>query len=517
MKNDGTACQQTVAKSGFKHDGDGSHGAGRKNCDEKYIERGAALILDAEEGKEAELKKANRHKNGHPLVYTESLIMSVALVRSMLGMPYRQLAGFVGAMLGPENVPSYGHLRERINRLDVKIVDNFVLASSKPGMIRLVVDSSGLRQHNCGSWIAKKWKTKRGFVKIHFLIDADTKKVLGLKVTDESVGDPTVFQEMFDDVLRMLGPVPKGFTDMEIEEKARIGAIRAAAQDDVDEVVTAAIREAAGDIKVEVAGAVASAGVEVAKGAASAGVEVAKGAASAGVEVAKGAASAGVEVAKGAASAGVEVAKGAASAGVEVAKGAASAGVEVAKGAASAGVEIAGATTVETANMKPRQNRMPSNPAAVRRTINKIAKEAVSDISHTPFVIVLGDRAYATRTIIEAVKKAGFVPGILFKKNAKDAGDDPDDPWDEQACDQLGAGEQNVASLPTEDKVANREEWKKLNGYGKRWIVEIVFASFKRMFGESVSSLTKEAIIQEVRIKVAIYNGLIDKEMARAC
>ncbi len=484
MKNDGTACQQTVAKSGFKHDGDGSHGAGRKNCDEKYIERGAALILDAEEGKEAELKKANRHKNGHPLVYTESLIMSVALVRSMLGMPYRQLAGFVGAMLGPENVPSYGHLRERINRLDVKIVDNFVLASSKPGMIRLVVDSSGLRQHNCGSWIAKKWKTKRGFVKIHFLIDADTKKVLGLKVTDESVGDPTVFQEMFDDVLRILGPVPKGFTDMEIEEKARIGAIRAAAQDDVDEVVTAAIREAAGDIKVEVAGAVASVGVEVAKGAASVGVEVAKGAASVGVEVAKGAASA---------------------------------GVEVAKGAASAGVEIAGATTAETANMKPRQNRMPSNPAAVRRTINKIAKEAVSDISHTPFVIVLGDRAYATRTIIEAVKKAGFVPGILFKKNAKDAGDDPDDPWDEQACDQLGAGEQNVASLPTEDKVANREEWKKLNGYGKRWIVEIVFASFKRMFGESVSSLTKEAIIQEVRIKVAIYNGLIDKEMARAC
>ena len=506
MKNDGTACQQTVAKSGFKHDGDGSHGAGRKNCDEKYIERGAALILDAEEGKEAELKKANRHKNGHPLVYTESLIMSVALVRSMLGMPYRQLAGFVGAMLGPENVPSYGHLRERINRLDVKIVDNFVLASSKPGMIRLVVDSSGLRQHNCGSWIAKKWKTKRGFVKIHFLIDADTKKVLGLKVTDESVGDPTVFQEMFDDVLRILGPVPKGFTDMEIEEKARIGAIRAAAQDDVDEVVTAAIREAAGDIKVEVAGAVASVGVEVAKGAASVGVEVAKGAASAGVEVAKGAASAGVEVAKGAASAGVEVAKGAASA-----------GVEVAKGAASAGVEIAGATTVETANMKPRQNRMPLNPAAVRRTINKIAKEAVSDISHTPFVIVLGDRAYATRTIIGAVKKAGFVPGILFKKNAKDAGENPDDPWDEQACDQLGAGEQNVASLPTEDKVANREEWKKLNGYGKRWIVEIVFASFKRMFGESVSSLTKEAIIQEVRIKVAIYNGLIDKEMARAC
>ena len=145
MKNDGTACQQTVAKSGFKHDGGGSHSARGKNCDEKYIDRGRELVLSSEENKEAELKKANRRKPGHPFIYTDSFIMSLALVRCVLKMPYRQLQGFAEGMLGSENVPSFGQIRERINRLEVNIVDNFVPVSSRPGMIRLVVDSSGLR------------------------------------------------------------------------------------------------------------------------------------------------------------------------------------------------------------------------------------------------------------------------------------------------------------------------------------------------------------------------------------
>lgn len=33
------------------------------------------------------------------------------------------------------------------------------------------------------------------------------------------------------------------------------------------------------------------------------------------------------------------------------------------------------------------------------------------------------------------------------------------------------------------------EEWKKNAEYGKRWLVEIVFSAFKRMFGEHTYSL----------------------------
>ena len=46
--------------------------------------------------------------------------------------------------------------------------------------------------------------------------------------------------------------------------------------------------------------------------------------------------------------------------------------------------------------------------------------------------------------------------------------------------------------------------------YGRRWIVEIVFSAFKRMFGEHLYSLKWKNMIQEVNLKVAAYNKLID-------
>ena len=55
-----------------------------------------------------------------------------------------------------------------------------------------------------------------------------------------------------------------------------------------------------------------------------------------------------------------------------------------------------------------------------------------------------------------------------------------------------------------------REEWKKKVEYGKRWLVEIVFSAFKRMFGEHLYSLKWKNMVQEVRIKVATYNRLVD-------
>ena len=40
----------------------------------------------------------------------------------------------------------------------------------------------------------------------------------------------------------------------------------------------------------------------------------------------------------------------------------------------------------------------------------------------------------------------------------------------------------------------------------------IVFSAFKRMFGEHLYSLKWKNMVQEVRIKVATYNRLVDME-----
>ena len=60
-----------------------------------------------------------------------------------------------------------------------------------------------------------------------------------------------------------------------------------------------------------------------------------------------------------------------------------------------------------------------------------------------------------------------------------------------------------------------REEWKKKVEYGKRWLAEIAFSAFKRMFGEHLYSLKWKNMVQEVRIKVATYNRLVDMGQER--
>ena len=48
--------------------------------------------------------------------------------------------------------------------------------------VALAVDSTGLKQHNSGEWIGQKWKVRRGFVKLHVLVDTDTRKILAIRV-----------------------------------------------------------------------------------------------------------------------------------------------------------------------------------------------------------------------------------------------------------------------------------------------------------------------------------------------
>jgi len=55
----------------------------------------------------------------------------------------------------------------------------------------------------------------------------------------------------------------------------------------------------------------------------------------------------------------------------------------------------------------------------------------------------------------------------------------------------------------------NYDLWKNSVSYGDRWIVECVFSTFKRMFGEHVTSHKRENMIHELKMKVCLYNKMI--------
>jgi hypothetical protein len=55
--------------------------------------------------------------------------------------------------------------------------------------VTIAVDSSGIKVSNRGEWIHKKWKVKRGFIKVHIAVDTKTKQILAIEVTKEDVGE----------------------------------------------------------------------------------------------------------------------------------------------------------------------------------------------------------------------------------------------------------------------------------------------------------------------------------------
>ncbi len=78
-------------------------------------------------------------------------------------------------------------------------------------------------------------------------------------------------------------------------------------------------------------------------------------------------------------------------------------------------------------------------------------------------------------------------------------------------CEQLGRNKNSkISEISINKRKKNRDRWKKRVRYGQRWISKVVFSSFKRLFGSAVHSRKWENIVQEIQIKVHVYNLFCD-------
>ncbi len=65
-----------------------------------------------------------------------------------------------------------------------------------------------------------------------------------------------------------------------------------------------------------------------------------------------------------------------------------------------------------------------------------------------------------------------------------------------------------MRNLSVIDQTNDLRRWKDSVRYGKRWIVETVISSIKRMFGEYVYSVKYDNMVKEMILKAALYNRL---------
>jgi GTP cyclohydrolase III len=68
------------------------------------------------------------------------------------------------------------------------------------------------------------------------------------------------------------------------------------------------------------------------------------------------------------------------------------------------------------------------------------------------------------------------------------------------------ASNQFLRNLSVIDQTNDLRRWKDSVSYRKRWIVETVISSIKRMFGEYVYSVRYDNMVKEIMLKTALYN-----------
>jgi hypothetical protein len=108
---------------------------------------------------------------------------------------YQQLEGFMRALCNHVEglkAPDYTTIWWRVAKMKVNVASNV----TRDKGVTIAVDSTGSKVSNRGEWIQKKWKVKRGFIKVHVAVEVKTKQIPAIEVTREDVRDGRMFRRL---------------------------------------------------------------------------------------------------------------------------------------------------------------------------------------------------------------------------------------------------------------------------------------------------------------------------------
>jgi hypothetical protein len=126
----------------------------------------------------------------------------------------------------------------------------------------------------------------------------------------------------------------------------------------------------------------------------------------------------------------------------------------------------------------------------------KMLKELVDDVSKIYNIKkVLADGGYDSKNNFRHLEVMKIIPVIKVRRNS--------------------SVNNNTKCIPRKLSVIQQlkdlKRWKKRKGYGMRWMAETAFSSIKRTFGEHVSSVKWNNIVNELMLKASIYNLFMDR------
>jgi len=176
-----------------------------REVNRRYVREGYVLIgMDFLDTWDDELRRMNKNKRGRPYEYPESFIRFLGCIYAYFHIPYRQLEGFLRRLacyIPRLGTPSYTEIFRRIQGLDIDVVSD---TAHGGGAVYVALDSTGIKVSNRGDWLERIWsgRVRRGYLKMHVLVDADRREILSLKVSRCNVSDSKMFVPLMEDVSR---------------------------------------------------------------------------------------------------------------------------------------------------------------------------------------------------------------------------------------------------------------------------------------------------------------------------
>ena len=180
-----------------------------RQIDAKYVGRARhvfrlidGLIDIYDDG--AELAAMNRAKRGRPYAYTHSRMAAISEIRAKMGLDFRSCEG----MLPAGTSPTYTTIFRRINGMDASVRKSLSDVECGDVAISLVPDGTGLTPAVRSEYVRVVHKLRRGFLRLTIMINKETLEIVAFRLTDDSVGEPAVFEDLLHDALANLGVDP---------------------------------------------------------------------------------------------------------------------------------------------------------------------------------------------------------------------------------------------------------------------------------------------------------------------
>ena len=191
----------------------------------KYEAMGAAEIPQYNPELEGDLEQMNRGKVGRPYKYFHPMMACVAITRVMWGKSYRKCSGKLKRCWPDKTIPNFCTIWKRVGASMPRFKPDEAFRPKPGSTVRLAADSTGMKNSNMGEWIRVKWNVKRGFFKIHILVNLDTRRILEFCLTDMNRGDaaqlPGLMKGLLKEYVDEGAPLPEPVAEIVVDSASK--------------------------------------------------------------------------------------------------------------------------------------------------------------------------------------------------------------------------------------------------------------------------------------------------------